>query len=166
MELILIAAVAQNNVIGKDGQVPWRIPEDLKRFKEGTLHHSVIMGRKTYESIPAKYRPLPQRVNIILTRQPEYRADGAFVMSSLEEALQAVQRSEPVMEGIKYDEAFVIGGESVYRKALPFAVQLQITQVHAPYEGDVHFPEIDPAIWRETACRKREGYSFVTYQKK
>ena len=166
MELVLIAAVSDNNVIGLDGQVPWHIAEDMKRFKELTLHHPVIMGRKTYESIPLTFRPLSQRQNIVLSTQLDYHPPGVLVMSSLEEAFDVVRRGEPAMNGIDYTAAFVIGGESVYRKAMTLADRMEITQVHQNVDGDAYFPAIDHTIWKEKKREDHNGYSFVTYTKR
>ncbi|MBI2666916.1 dihydrofolate reductase [Candidatus Woesearchaeota archaeon] len=159
MELILIAAVAENGVIGKAGGIPWRIPEDMKHFKELTLHHPVIMGRKTYESIPAKFRPLPQRRNMILTHQSNYQQQGAEVYHSLDDALQAVDvHSEK--------EIYVIGGQQIYELAMPFATRLEITEVHQNVEGDAYFPKIDKSEWKELLRKDYEKYSFVTLVKR
>lgn len=169
MDLILIAAVAENSVIGKDGGIPWRLPEDMKRFKELTTGYPVIMGRKTYESLPDRFRPLPNRWNIVLTRQPDVHPDGVSVASSLEDAIQLVQQLLPrreVAEGINRDRAYVIGGQSVYEAALPLAQWLEITHVHQTVPGDAFFPEIDPHIWLPTNQIGREGYAFVTYRKR
>ncbi len=169
MELIIIAAVAENRVIGRDGKVPWHISEDLQRFKQLTLHHPVIMGRKTWESIPQKYRPLPERLNIVLTRQAGYRAEGAAAFSSLEDALEYVRGVEavnPVSGEIKYSPAFVIGGQQVYEQALPLAQQLEITELHQRYQGDAYFPAFSTEEWKEKSRVSRGNYSFVTYRRK
>ncbi len=174
MDLILIAAVAENNVIGKDGGIPWRLPEDMRRFKELTTGYPVIMGRKTYESLPDRFRPLPNRWNIVLTRQPEYihlgiRPEGISLAPTLEDALHFVERHlprQPEAEGINRDRAYVIGGQSVYEAALPLANRLEITHVYQTVDGDAFFPEIDPQIWLPTNQIGREGYAFVTYRRR
>ena len=158
--LTLIAAVARNGVIGMANRLPWQLPADLKHFKELTTGHTVIMGRKTWDSLPAKFRPLPGRYNIVVTRNDSFRAEGATVSTSLPDAIAAANG----------DEVFVIGGAELYKAALLLADRLQLTEIDATFEGDTWFPIIDPARWRETA---RETYSdeaglryaFVTYQK-
>jgi len=158
--LTLIAAVARNGVIGIDNRLPWHLPADLKHFKTLTVDHTVIMGRKTWESLPAKFRPLPGRRNIVVTRDAGYRAEGAAVALSLPAAIAAAESGE----------AFVIGGAELYAAALPLADRLQLTEIDAAFEGDTHFPAIDPRHWRETARethRDEAGfdYAFVSYEK-
>jgi dihydrofolate reductase len=159
--LTLIAAVARNGVIGVDNRLPWHLPADLKHFKQLTTGHTVIMGRKTWESLPAKFRPLPGRHNIVVTRNGEYRAEGATVATSLPAAVAAAQSSE----------AFVIGGAELYAAALALADCLQLTEIAADFDGDTHFPAIDPAQWREAARETGQdeaglGYAFVTYRRR
>jgi len=166
MELTLIAALAKNNVIGKDGQTPWYIPEDLQRFKLLTVGYPVIMGRKTYESIPEKVRPLKKRLNVVLTQQDDYNSNGIYVVHSLEDALSSLQEKRPFQEEINYDRAFVIGGGSIYREALPLANRLELTHVHKEYEGDTLFPKVNFDEWVETEHLERNGYSFSTYIRK
>lgn len=132
----VIAAVAQNGVIGRAGQLPWRLRGDLQRFKQVTLGHPIIMGRRTWVSIG---RPLPGRLNIVVTRQPAFDAAGAVVVHSLADALAAAAPA---------GEAFVIGGAELYREALPQAARLYLTTVQARVEGDTTFPPFDPAAWR------------------
>ena len=153
----LIAAVAANGVIGRDGRLPWRLPEDLRRFRALTTGHAVIMGRRTWESLP---RPLPGRQNIVVTRQAAYAADGASVASSLADALAQVACPPP---------AFVIGGGELYRAALPLAHTAYITEIGEAFDGDATFPPLGPG-WIETAreAHRAEGppalaYAFVTY---
>jgi dihydrofolate reductase len=158
--ITLLAAVARNGVIGIDNRLPWHLPADLKHFKALTLGHTVIMGRKTWESLPAKFRPLPGRRNIVVTRDPSYRAEGAVVAQSLPAAIAAAGN----------DEAFVIGGAELYAAALPLADRLQLTEIDAAFEGDTWFPAIDPDHWRETSREAHHdeagfGYAFVSYQK-
>lgn len=158
--LTLIAAIAHNRVIGIDNRLPWHLPADLQHFKVLTLGHAVIMGRKTWESLPAKFRPLPGRRNVVITRNGNYRADGAVVVTSLPAAVAAGDS----------DEAFVIGGAELYAAALPLADRLQLTEIDATFKGDTWFPAIDPHQWRETTRESHhadEGfdYAFVTYQK-
>lgn len=134
MKVSLIAALSKNLVIGNEGKIPWHLPEDLKRFRAITLGKPVIMGRKTYESIG---RLLPGRPNIILTRTPDYRVEGAYVVASLEEGLK-------IAENLSAEEVFVIGGGEIYRLAMPIADRLYLTYVNQTYEGDSTFPEWNP----------------------
>lgn len=169
MDLILIAAVAENNVIGKEGGIPWRLPEDMKRFKELTTGYPVIMGRKTYESLPDRFRPLPNRWNIVLTRQPDVRPNDVSIAASLDEAVLLIRQRVPSVKeavGIDCGCAYVIGGQSVYEAALPLANRLEITHVYQTVDGDAFFPEIDPHIWLPTNQIGREGYAFVTYRRR
>lgn len=162
-----IAAVADNGTIGIGGDLPWHLPNDLKYFMETTRGHHVITGRKNYESIPEKFRPLKDRVNIVVTRNEDYEAPGAFVMGSLEEALA---KSEAAGE----QETFIIGGGQIYNEA--FSAQLvhriYLTLVHADVAGDTHFPMIDPADWTEVSRsyhpaddRHAHGFSFVVLER-
>jgi dihydrofolate reductase len=158
--LTLIAAVAKNGVIGIDNRLPWRLPADLKHFKALTLGHTVIMGRKTWESLPANFRPLPGRRNIVVTRNADYQAEDATVVTSLPAAIAAAENSE----------AFVIGGAELYAAALPLANRLQLTEIDASVEGDTFFPAIDPNQWQETTRETHHDdagfdYAFVTYQR-
>ena len=143
MILSCIAAVAENGVIGKDNELPWRLSQDLKRFKKLTVGHVIIMGRKTFESIG---RPLPNRVSIVVTRDAEYEAPGAVVVHSVEQAIEQARRTEQATEG--EPEAFVIGGEAIFREALPLCSRLYLTRVHAEAPGNVRFPELDWTRWR------------------
>lgn len=163
--LTLIAAVARNGVIGRTengvGRLPWRLPEDLKHFKALTMGHPMIMGRKTWESLPGR---LPGRPHIVVTRNADYRAEGATVVGSLAEAIDVAGR----MEG--GDEAFVIGGAELYAQALAIADRLQLTEIAADFDGDARFPAWDRSAWRETARgthRAEAGwdYAFVTYER-
>ena len=159
MSLTIITAVSDNNVIGKEGNIPWYISEDFKRFKRLTLNHPVIMGRKTYESIIDRLgKPLPKRINIVLTRQEDYKAEkGVRIYHSLEDALT---------KNWNYEQKYILGGQSVYEKAMPHSDILEITEVHKTIkEGDAFFPEIDKMNWKETNRIKNEGYDFVTYEK-
>jgi dihydrofolate reductase len=138
----LVAAVARNGIIGRGGRLPWHISSDLRRFKEITLGKPVIMGRKTWESLPKK--PLPQRTNIVITRQAGYRAPGAIVAASVAEALAFAEAGNPV-------EIAVIGGGETYRLFLERASRIYLTEVDVEVDGDTRFPEFDPARWREVA---------------
>lgn len=152
----MIVAAAENGVIGRDGALPWRLPDDLKRFKQLTLGHPIIMGRKTWESIG---RPLPGRLNIVVTRQQAYAADGCRVVASLQEAL-AVAREAGT------GQAFVIGGADLYTLALPLADCIHLTRVQAAVEGDTHLPaipwsEFDQVEAEPHAADERHEYAFV-----
>jgi dihydrofolate reductase len=158
-EIITIAAIAENNVIGKDGDIPWHISDDLKRFKELTLNHPVIMGRKTYQSILSQLgKPLPQRVNIILSRAKNLKYPGVLLSDSLEDAIGRASK-------IDNDQIYIIGGQSVYEQSINLSDKLEITEVHSYYNGDSFFPEIDSRVWNETDREDKEGYSFVTYRR-
>jgi dihydrofolate reductase len=154
----LVVAAAENGAIGHRGALPWRIPEDLKRFKTLTMGKPVIMGRKTWDSLPRK--PLPGRVNIVITRNPDFRADGAIVAHSFVDAIAQAGESEIA----------VIGGEAIFAAALPLAQTIHLTEVAASPDGDAFMPPIDRTQWREIA---RDGpyeanglrYSFVTLKR-
>ena len=146
--IVLITAMTMNRVIGKEGDLPWCIPEELAWFKARTLGHTVIMGRKTWESLPEKSRPLPTRWNIVVTSQPDYQADGAIVARSLTHALDMAQPGTSV---------FVIGGASLYEQALPMADAVLISLVHQLVEGDTYFPKLEEGEWFYMG--KREGIS-------
>lgn len=160
--ITLIAAVGKNKELGKDNQLIWRLSTDLKRFKKLTTGHVVIMGRKTFASMN---KPLPNRTNIIITRNATFKAEGCIIVSSLEEALE---------EAKKYDEnPFIVGGGEIYRLAMPIADVLEMTYVHHAFEADTFFPEIPSDQWEATfeedhvADEKNEyDFSFITYQKK
>ena len=158
----LVLAVADNGVIGNAGAIPWRIPDDMRRFKALTMGKPIIMGRKTWESLPRK--PLPGRLNIVVTRDAAFRADGADVAHSLDEALSRAQRE-------KSDEIAIVGGAGIYIAALPHADVIHLTQVHIEAPGDVRMPDFDSETWREAtreAHATAEGlrYSYVTLVRK
>jgi dihydrofolate reductase len=160
VKLGVIYARSRNGVIGKDNTLPWRLPEDLAHFKQTTLGCPVIMGRKTWDSLPPKFRPLPGRTNIVVTRQPDWRADGALRAASLQEAL-ALCGEAP--------QAWVTGGADLYRQALPLADTAEVTLIDADFEGDAHAPELGPD-WREVARAPHISagglpFSFITYRK-
>ena len=153
-EIVIIAAVARNRVIGKDNRLLWHIPEDMAHFKALTAGHTVIMGRKTWESLPERFRPLPGRRNIVITRQAGYAAPGAELASSLEKALELASTATV---------AFVIGGEQIYRQAMAVADRLEITEVGLEPEGDAWFPEVAAVDWEEVARTAGTGFAFVTF---
>lgn len=158
--IALVVAMAGNNAIGKDNQLLWHISEDLQFFKKLTLGGTVIMGRKTYESIG---RPLPKRRNIVITRTESYLADGAEIVHSLEEALSIAESDEKV---------FIIGGGEIYRQAISFADMLYITKVDRTYDADTFFPDIEYSQWKEVdrvdferGATYEYPFSFFTYKK-
>ncbi|WP_413513669.1 dihydrofolate reductase [Myroides odoratus] len=135
--ITLIAAVAENNVLGKDNAIIWHLPDDFKHFKTVTSHHYIVMGRKTFESFP---KPLPNRTHVIITRQQDYVVpDNCVVVHSLEEALEYTKKEA---------EVFVIGGGEIYKLALPLADKLELTQIHASFDGDAFFPEFSTSDWQ------------------
>ncbi|QDT70467.1 Dihydrofolate reductase [Planctomycetes bacterium MalM25] len=147
--LSLVVAAAENGVIGREGDLPWRLPADLGRFKRLTIGHPIVMGRKTYESIG---RPLPGRVSVVLTRNAEWTAghEAVLVATRLNGAIQAASQAE----GVSTDEAFVIGGGEIYRLALPHADRVHLTRVHTTVEGDATFSELDASEWRLASSEK------------
>jgi dihydrofolate reductase len=148
--VVMVAAVADNGVIGRDGDVPWHLPEDLKHFRRTTLGHTVVMGRTTYDGIG---RPLPGRTNVVITRQADWTADGVLVAHSLSEALD-------LAAGLDGD-VMVMGGGQVYAEAMPLADAQVLTEVHRSPEGDVRYPEFDRDAWKEVRREAHEGYDFV-----
>jgi len=160
MKLNLILARARNGVIGNNNALPWHLPEDLAHFKRTTLGCPVIMGRKTWDSLPPRFRPLPGRLNVVVTRQPAWTADGAVVANSLEAACAACPPDST---------AWVIGGAELYAQALALASTAVVTELDADFEGDAFAPHFG-SEWREVARETHFsstglGYSFVTYQK-
>lgn len=153
MTVTLIAAVASNGVIGRDNDLVWRDRDDLARFKRLTLGHTLVMGRKTYDSIG---RPLPGRTTIVVTRQPTWSAEGVTTAHSLEEALKLASSSAT-------DQIFIAGGAEIYRQSLPYADHLELTHIHQALEGDTYFPPLDPAAWKITAEEPGEGCTWTTY---
>ncbi|MEQ8228578.1 MAG: dihydrofolate reductase [Rhodospirillales bacterium] len=160
--VVLVVAMAENRCIGRDGDLPWHISTDLKRFKAVTMGHPMIMGRKTFLSIG---RVLPGRPNIIVTRDRDFQAEGAEVAHSLDEALAAARAHDT-------GAVMVIGGAEIFEQSLPLADRLDICHVHADVPGDTFFPEIDPAHWRETSRTDHDpeqpggpAFSFVTYDR-
>lgn len=157
-----VVAAAENGVIGRDNQLIWHLPADLKHFKQLTQGHPVIMGRRTYESIG---RPLPNRTNFIVTRQADWRAEGCETARSVPEALATAHQVD--------EQVFVIGGAEIYRQALPAADIIYLTEVHHAFEGDVMFPALNHAEWREESRERHEpddkhayAFSFVTLRRR
>lgn len=159
--ITIIAAIAENNALGKDNQLIWHLPADLKRFKQVTLNHHIIMGRKTFESFP---KPLPNRTHIVITRQKDYKVpDGVICVHSVSDAIHKIKDDA---------QAFIIGGGDIYKQAMEFATKIELTRVHHTFEADTFFPEIDKTIWKETAneFHSKDGnheyeFSFITYEK-
>jgi dihydrofolate reductase len=157
----LIAAVAQNRALGKDGQLLWHLPEDMRYFRETTRGKPVIMGRKTWESLPDVFRPLPGRRNIVISRNPAYDAPGATLAGSLEEAVRLAQDDA---------EVFVIGGAEIYRQALPLAQRLYLTEVARDFDADAFFPEFSASDWTEISRSAAKNcadldFTFAVYQR-
>lgn len=160
MKISIIVAAAENDAIGKDNWMPWRLSEDLKHFKALTMGHTVIMGRKTGESLK---RPLPGRTNIIITRNPDFKLEGFTTVHTLQEALNLAKVNGE-------NNAFIIGGGEIYKQAWELADTLYLTRVHLTVEGDTFIPPVDPGYWKEiersehAADDKNEyDYSFITY---
>jgi len=158
--ITIIAAIAKNNALGKDNKLIWHIPADLKRFKKVTVNHHVIMGRKTYESLG---KPLPNRTNIIITRNANFKAEGCVVVNSLQDAIEAAKEDK---------SPYILGGAEIYKQAILIADKLDLTFVHHNFEADAFFPEIDKTIWKETLRedfkandKNKYDYSFVTFER-
>ncbi len=161
MQINLIYARADNGIIGKDGVMPWHLPEDLAHFKELTQGRPVIMGRKTWDSLPERFRPLPDRINIVVTRQEVWQQEGAKPATSLEDALQIAGQSA--------DTVWVMGGAQIYAQALPLAHRVEVTEIHREFEGDVYAPTLGPE-WKEIARSNQVAanglsFSFVTFER-
>lgn len=157
----LIAAAGQNNALGKDNQLVWHLPDDFKRFKKLTTGHHIIMGRKTFESFA---KPLPNRIHIVITRQQDYKAKGAIVVHSLEEAFAKIE-NDP--------QPFVIGGGEIYKLALDKADKIELTRVHADFEADAFFPKMDLDKWilKESVRHEKDekhnyAFTYLTYERK
>ncbi len=166
MIISLIAAVSSNNVIGKNNDLVWSLPKDMKYFMDTTRHHCVVMGRKNFESIPEKFRPLKDRTNIVITRQDNLAIEGAIVVNSLERALEICRE-----EGEQ--EAFIIGGGEIYNQSLHLAHRLYITEVHGEFEGDTYFPAFERNDWSEASRihhdmdeRHAHSFDFVILERK
>lgn len=165
MIISLIAAMAENRVIGRNNDLPWKLPDDMKFFMQTTKGHYVVMGRKNYDSLHEKFKPLPNRTNIVVTRQKNFQAPGCMVVHAVCEALTIAKDN-------KEKEAFIIGGAEIYKLALSHAHRIYLTEIHAVVDGDTFFPEFDKKIWREIsrtphASDERHPFSFdfVTYER-
>ena len=168
MIISAIVAVSDNGIIGRDSDLPWDLPDDMKFFQHTTLGHHIITGRKNYETIPVKYRPLKKRVNIVVTRNIKYVAEGAVVVHSLDAAIKLAHKAGE-------EETFIIGGGEIYKEALEHKLidRLYITEVHSHIEGDTYFPTIDPDQWYEvsrelhrTDAKHAIPFSFVLLVRK
>ena len=166
MVVSLIVAVSENNVIGKDNDLIWNFPNDMKYFKDTTKGHFVIMGRKNFESIPNKYRPLPNRTNVIVTRQNKYQAEGCIVVHSIEDAIKKAKKAADT-------EPFIIGGGEIYQLALKSQLieRIYLTRIHHHYDGDTFFPTLGKE-WRLVNSKKHSAdnkhiynYDFEIYEK-
>lgn len=165
MVLTVIAGVARNGAIGRDNALLWSLPEDMKHFRAATMGAPVVMGRKTWQSLPERFRPLPGRHNIVLSRQPGFEAPGASVVAGLDEAIALARRDHPA-------RVFVIGGERVYHEALPFADELMLTEIERDFDGDAHFPTFGREAFAEVSRERHHSappndfdFSFVTYRR-
>lgn len=160
--ITLVLAMADNGVIGDHGRIPWRIADDLRRFKAVTMGKPLLIGRKTWDSFPKK--PLPGRTNIVITRDRTFRADGAVVVHSLEDALARAATETP-------EEIIIAGGAEIYRAALPHAGRIELTEVHTDAKGDVRMDRFDPDQWQETAREMHTtdaglAFSYVTLERR
>ena len=159
--IIMIAAVAKNNALGKDNELVWHLPNDFKRIKTLTSGHHIIMGRKTFESFP---KPLPNRTHIIITRQKNYQAEGCIIVDSIEKALSICPKDE---------DSFIIGGGEIYTLGLAYTDKIEITRVHSSFEADAYFPEINKKDWKlekydfnEKDEKHKYDYTYETYIRK
>ncbi|TXK36760.1 dihydrofolate reductase [Pontibacter qinzhouensis] len=160
--IAIVVAADEQQTIGKDNQLIWHLPADLRHFKAITMGHPIIMGRKTYESIG---KPLPGRTSIIITKQPDYKAEGCLVVHSLQEAIGKARDLD--------ETACIIGGAEIYRQALPYTDTVYLTRIHHSFEGDVFFPELKESEWKQTAAAQHEpdeknryAYTFLEYKRK
>ena len=153
-----IAALSKNKVIGKNNDLPWRLPDDMKFFMETTKGHHVVMGRKNYDSLHDRFKPLPDRTNIVITRQKDFKAPGCTVLNAIEPALEMARRNSE-------QECFIIGGAEIYRLAMPYTSRLYLTEIDAVVEGDTFFPELNADDWKEVSRKRhpadlRHPYAF------
>ena len=164
MIISLIAALSKNRVIGKNNDLPWHLPDDMKYFMQTTKGHHVIMGRKNHDSIPEKFRPLPHRTNIVVTRQKGFKATGCIIVHSVEEGIELANEN-------KEHETFIIGGAEIYKLGVPISHRMYLTEINAEIEGDTFFPEFDRQNWKETSrihhvadARHAYSFEFVVYE--
>lgn len=163
MIVSLIAAVSKNMVIGKKNDLPWHLPDDMKFFMQKTKGHHVIMGRKNYDSIPEKFRPLPNRTNIVVTHQPNFKAPGCIVVHAVEKGIE-------IAKGNGEEEVYIIGGADIYRLGMKHTQRMYLTEIDAVIEGDTYFPEFNRKEWKEisrihhsTDDRHKYAFDFVIY---
>ncbi|MFT7395906.1 MAG: dihydrofolate reductase [Flavobacterium sp.] len=159
--IIMIAAASENNALGKNNELVWRLPNDFKRFKNLTSGHHIIMGRKTFESFP---KPLPNRTHIVISRQDKYNPEGCIVVNSMEKAIAACPTEGPI---------YIIGGGEIYNLGIPFSDKIELTRVHHDFDADAFFPEINPNDWEMTLSEFQPkddkhlfDYTYQTYVKK
>ncbi len=165
MIISLIAAVSHNRVIGKNNDLPWHLPDDMKFFMQTTKGHHCIMGRKNYESLPEKFKPLPNRTNIVITRQKNFNAPGCLVMNAIDQGLSVAQNNNE-------NEVFIIGGAEIYREAMEQTHRMYLTEIYAEIDGDTYFPTFNKHLWKEIkrehhAADERHKFAFdyVVYEK-
>jgi dihydrofolate reductase len=166
MEISAIAALSRNRVIGRDNDLPWKLPDDMRFFMETTKGHHVIMGRKNYDSLKGKFKPLPDRTNIIITRQKNLQAPGCIILNDIEAAVDVARKNSET-------ECFIIGGSEIYKLAMPLTTRLYLTEIDAEIDGDTFFPSIDKSRWQEVSRthhnadeRHKYAFDFVRYDKK
>ncbi|MBI4945575.1 MAG: dihydrofolate reductase [Bacteroidetes bacterium] len=177
MIISLIVAVSENNVIGKNNDLPWHLPTDMKYFRDVTMGHCVIMGRKNYDSIPLKYRPLDGRTNIVVTKQKDFKAEGCIVVNSIEEALKTAasslkgedNRNSSLQGG---GQVFIIGGADIYRQTFDIADKIYYTKIHHSFDGDAFFPKLEESKWKLTSRKNmttdeknKYAFSYLVYEK-
>jgi dihydrofolate reductase len=158
MIISAIAALSRNRVIGRNNDLPWRLPDDMRFFMQTTKGHHVIMGRKNYDSLLPKFKPLPDRTNIVITRQQNFNAPGCTVLHAVEPAIDMARKNSE-------NECFIIGGAEIYTLAMPYTTRLYLTEIEAHIEGDTYFPEVDKRNWNEIsrthhASDQRHAYAF------
>lgn len=163
MIISLIAALSQNRVIGKNNDLPWHLPDDMKYFMQTTTGHHVIMGRKNYDSLPEKFRPLPNRTNIIVTRQEDFIAPGCAIVNAIEKGIAIAEKAGEA-------EVFIIGGAQIYTQGMNFVQRMYLTEIQADINGDTYFPEIPTKKWKETSrihhpvdAKHKFKFDFVIY---
>jgi dihydrofolate reductase len=165
MTISLIAALSRNRVIGRNNDLPWHLPDDMKYFMQTTKGHNVIMGRKNYDSIPEKFRPLPNRTNIVVTRQAGLKLPNCVVVHSLEEAVAIAREAGE-------RELFIIGGAAIYQLGMPLANRLYLTEIDATIDGDTYFPDFQKSLWKEVSRQHHPAderhafpFDFVIYER-
>ena len=165
MLISIIVAVSENNVIGRNNDLPWHLPADMKYFKDTTMGHCVVMGRKNFDSIPQKYRPFEGRTNIVVTRQKDFQSEGVTTVHSIDEAIAFAKSKNET-------ECFIIGGGEIFVQSLKYCDRVYLTRIHHSFDGDVHFPVLSLKEWKETSRRdissdekNKYPFSFLIYEK-